>query len=246
MKRGFSLLEMMATMALIAVAAALLIPAYQKTRSLSLQATCLTNLRQFGMGVMVFSGEHNGLPYWDGKGSASHAEGGLSRLAGSTHPNFEGWVRPYLHKTKANRLRCPLVTPRERTETTETFNYAGNEALCMYYPSLKGLPVPASRVVLAAESSGLGANHSVHYNMTMWGLSESEAYQSEDTFASTGGSVRRAQYHGPSNNRGLHLFFLDGHTQLVTPLRGDWRLAPAYGTPDNGGYFYDRNQFKKL
>lgn len=238
---GFGLPEMLIAIAVLIVFVALLVPIYQKVVQLSKQTKCLNNLRQYGTSMLCYVSDQGRLPRWNGKGSTN--------LEGTTRPSWEVWVRPYLHRTFAMRLRCPKITPKYRQpgSSNYAFNYGGNSALCIYYPSLRDLPVPASRVVFAAETNEheLGFNHVVHLNGTMWGIPENVASASRDGYESN--ESDRAQYHGSPRLRSLNLMFLDGHAAPVSIPEGkDWRSEPTYGTLDNGGYFFDRNQFKKL
>ncbi len=240
-KAAFTLTELLIALGIIGVLSALAFPLYQRAQQSGKEIQCLGNLRSYGMAVLAYAGENNGLKWWDGKGIASQTEG-------STYPAFEAWVRPYLHRVAAQRLRCPLIAEREKADNAfkNNFNYAGNSALNIYYPKLNSLPVPASRVFLAAEMYGTdGFNHNVHLNMTMWGIADASGYGTTEDLINAK-PIRRPQYHGGSTNRGLNIFFLDGHAALIRPTKGDWREPPVYGTASNGGYFFEQKQFKAM
>lgn len=239
-KAAFSLVEVIVTVGVAVVLIAILLPVYQVASRQAKQIRCMGNLRQFGTALLAYTADRQGLPWWNGQGGA--------QLEGE-RPNWESWVRPYLHHRFADRLRCPNLPAELKTPGSSTFcfNYGGNSALCIYYPNLKGIPVPASRVVLAAETGAhdLGFNHVVHFNMTMWGLGESAASGDHDSYETRQGP--RAQYHGSPSRRSLNLFFLDGHMDNVTLSQGkDWRDEPVYGTASNNGLFFCRSQFKKI
>ncbi len=225
---------------IIAALAVLLFPAYRWMKVQGEATRCMSNLRNYGVALIAYTSDNNGLPWWNGQGGDKGREGG------STAPTFEPWVRPYLHKQHDARLRCPLASEQIRKDVRHRFNYAGNGALCIYYPTLKNLPVAHSRVVLAAENyTADGFNHSVHFNMTVWALGEGPAYGTVESFAQNENKAL-AQYHGSAERRGLHFMFLDGHAELVTPAGNDWRAEPVFGTATNGGYFYSRDQLKTM
>ncbi len=245
-RSAFSLIELLVALAIIAIASVFVFSLYHKARQSTKEVQCLANLRSYGSGVLTYATDNSGFPWWDGSSTASHTAG--DSALGSVRPHFESWVRPYLHRVKSERLRCPLITAQERRETKSdyTFNYGGNSALCMYYPRLQGIPVPSSRVVLAAETLDIAGFHdSVHFNMTAWGISEAHALRGGTEFGIRP-QVRRPQYHGSEKARGLNLFFLDGHISRVLPAKNDWREGPTLGNATNGGYFYDRNQFREM
>ncbi len=235
---AFSLLELLVVLAIMAVIALLSLPVYQMVRRSAKGVQCLQQTRQFGTALLAYSAEHSGLPWWNGKGSSTQTEG-------STYPRFEYWARPYLGYTGvAQRLRCPLMRPEDRNKNL--FNYAGNGALCQYYPKLTGIPVPASQVVLAGEAYYYEFfSSTVHLNRTLWGIGEREAGQSIEVIEKAGEGPG-AQNHGTRQTKGMHLFFLDGHASLVHPASNDWRKEPTYGTASNGGYFYTSKQFELL
>lgn len=240
---GFSLSELLVALALITILLALALPGYRRINAANRGIKCLANLRNYGTAALVYTAENQGIPRWDGLSSSQATEG-------STYPDWELWVRPYLHLRRDDRLRCPNLPENLRTAHAyrNTFNYGGNTALAIYYPKLNDVPVPSSRIVLAAETYGHGFNHAVHFNMTMWGLNESSA-EGPNTGYSTHESDK-AQFHGSPKHRTLNLFFLDGHAApIAVPPGKDWRVAPLYGSTSaasDDGYFYDRRQFRTL
>ena len=63
-RRGFTLVELLVVMAVIAILAALLLPALSQVRARAQAIVCLNNTRQLGLAWQVYATEHNdGLPY---------------------------------------------------------------------------------------------------------------------------------------------------------------------------------------
>ncbi len=62
--RAFTLIELLVVIAIIAILAAILFPVFAQAREKARSASCLSNLKQIGMGVMQYTQDHDEyLPY---------------------------------------------------------------------------------------------------------------------------------------------------------------------------------------
>src|ERR1051326_6999168 len=57
-RTGFTLIELLVVIAIIAILASLLLPALNKAKSRAQRAQCMSNMKQLGLGITLFTGDH--------------------------------------------------------------------------------------------------------------------------------------------------------------------------------------------
>jgi prepilin-type N-terminal cleavage/methylation domain-containing protein len=129
--RAMSLIELLCVMAIIALLAALLLPALMQAKTRALRLQCVNHLHEVGVGFVNFAGDHNGrfpmaVPVSDG-GTLELAQGGY-RIDGDFYFSFRHF------QAASNQLVTPklVVCPADLRLPATTFSAMSNANLSYF------------------------------------------------------------------------------------------------------------------
>jgi prepilin-type N-terminal cleavage/methylation domain-containing protein/prepilin-type processing-associated H-X9-DG protein len=144
-RRAFTLAELLVVIGVIAVLVALLLPVLGRVREQAQRVACLSNLRQLGMAMMMYTQENKGYFPWVGVGAPEDWiwwHDGRDRDQGPLVKYHGGKFIDALY-------RCPsdVVQVQFRRSAGLDFSYTVNWNIC-YYPA-RGRPATEYPLVIA-------------------------------------------------------------------------------------------------
>jgi prepilin-type N-terminal cleavage/methylation domain-containing protein/prepilin-type processing-associated H-X9-DG protein len=240
-RSAFTLIELLVVIAIIAVLASLLVPAVKKAQARARSIYCVSNLRQWGLGLTLYAQEHEGIlpPYHTG----SHANPPYaSRWYGIL---FNGDYLPSVRKqygAPQNEIMwCPEsngTVPKAWAAYHAGLSYGMSTALSFDYRNRSGNTIPwretdlaiddVSRIISLVDSS-------YYHGTTMFG--SHYVYPQERSHAWPGDDAMAWPRHDGSCN----VLWIDGHVVSVAAVDPEkpesiyWKgaLGELGGTPDN-------------
>ena len=215
-RRGFTLLELLAVIATIAILASLLLPILSKAKVRAQRTNCLSNLRQLGFAWVMYYSENNGLlaESYPGR-SEVWVRGDMTILEQATNTALIQQGKLYQYNQNLSIYRCPTdqgVTIQNR-KMRSVRSYSMNAFMGGRDPALGSIPPSAVRYVpfFAKESE-------LRRPSELWVLLDEDERSINDGFFVTDPEARLwIDFPAISQHRhslSFALNFADGHSEV--------------------------------
>ena len=104
-RRGFTLIELLVVIAIIAILAAILFPVFARARENARRASCQSNLKQIGLGILQYTQDYDeSLPRSRNAGVTLPANGALASITPAWAP-WQFVIQPYVKSYQL--FKCP-------------------------------------------------------------------------------------------------------------------------------------------
>jgi prepilin-type N-terminal cleavage/methylation domain-containing protein/prepilin-type processing-associated H-X9-DG protein len=126
-RRAFTLIELLVVIAIIAILAAILFPVFARARENARRASCLSNLKQLGLGMMQYVQDYDG--YYSAAGWATGEVLPCPSGSGSCAASWPVRIFPYVKSVQV--FNCPSDTRTwlGNNQGTADISYGYNVAL---------------------------------------------------------------------------------------------------------------------
>jgi prepilin-type N-terminal cleavage/methylation domain-containing protein/prepilin-type processing-associated H-X9-DG protein len=207
-RNGFTLIELLVVIAIIAILAAILFPVFARARENARRASCMSNLKQIGLGMMMYVQDYDGKYFLrtyssDGAGAITGTIYSYWSPRAKAGGGYYPWVlEPYIKSTQL------FVCPSNRSAFS-SYAYNGYPATTQYTESM--IDAPSQMVAIVDDQFGGGIAYSP--NGTGWNSNFCETYNTP----ADPGCPTDQKFYGRHLD-GVNIAFMDGHVKWLRPV----------------------------
>jgi prepilin-type N-terminal cleavage/methylation domain-containing protein/prepilin-type processing-associated H-X9-DG protein len=198
--KGFTLIELLVVIAIIAILAAILFPVFARARENARRASCMSNLKQIGLGVMQYTQDYD--------------EKMPSRVNfGTQTQNWREVIQPYVKSTQL--FACPSNTGNTLTTYPRYDNNGPKRSYSINGDNTNiGGTAPTGNNGDAASLSGIASvSQVILVGETAAGWEYPEMYVGAPDATAFANAMFTPGHLGNSN-----YLFVDGHVKAMKPL----------------------------
>jgi len=157
-KRGFTLIELLVVIAIISILAAILFPVFARARENARRASCMSNLKQIGLGFLMYSQDYD-------EKFPRHILGYGNPPYGPENP--VGWadaLQPYIKSTQVYQCPSESTAPNSNPASWGYIDYYMNTQVAA--TNQAALVAPSLTVLSGDNGSGIAYSYFDGCNVT--------------------------------------------------------------------------------
>jgi prepilin-type N-terminal cleavage/methylation domain-containing protein/prepilin-type processing-associated H-X9-DG protein len=162
-KFGFTLIELLVVVAIISILAAILFPVFARARENARRASCLSNMKQMGLGFMMYVQDYDdSYPFYQRTGDGSAPEGGYWY---TTTWYWMNEIYPYVKNIQI--FRCPSSLNQGTSKASiRVANYGVNQNIIgsQANPSIKMAQIDAPSTMYMVMDAG---QYNINYSAAL-------------------------------------------------------------------------------
>ena len=203
-RRGFTLIELLVVIAIIAILAAILFPVFARAREKARQTSCLSNLKQLGLGCLMYAQDYDDcFPinyYMTAASNNNGVENGCMTVYGS--------IMPYVRNSQI--FKCPSQSPHR------SYTYSGGGTVSTdyglnMYTDTPGQPYNPVNPITVTGNTAFNPNANVSNIMLMTEFNCVVPYVFPPLWRQAG-----TYYADVRHNGGLNIAYVDGHAKWLS------------------------------